>query len=78
MKTSKKVYPQSLKMKPQTILIRILLIDFFSDHPNCNEIDSLIGYDFPIEEYNINYYPILITTKIFSHKFVFAEIESKD
>ena len=59
-------------------LIRILLIDFFSDHPNCNEIDSLIGYDFPIEEYNINYYPILITTKIFSHKFVFAETESKD
>jgi len=43
-------------------------------HPQCNSIESLRGIDFPLNEYNVMYRPVLIPTTDFSHKFVLKEV----
>ena len=39
----------------------------------CTKTESLLGIDFPLDEYNTKYDPTLIPTKDFSHKFLFKE-----
>ena len=49
-----------------------------SDHPQCEFIDSLLGLNFPSDEYNTIYYPRLLPTFEFSHRFIFKEDSNKD
>lgn len=46
-------------------------------HPKCDFIDGLLGINFPLDEYNTIYNPVLIPTTEFSHRLVFKEF-SKD
>jgi len=42
-------------------------------HPLCTKTESLLGIDFPLDEYNKIYNPTLIPTRDFSHRFLFKE-----
>lgn len=47
-------------------------------HPLCSDIESLLGIDFPLEEYNKLYKPTLIPTREFSHKYLFNESSNNE
>ena len=60
------------------VVIASHIFFLISDHPQCEFIDSLLGLNFPSDEYNTIYYPRLLPTIEFSHRFIFKEDSNKD